>query len=193
MFGQLKIRNDVSEERFDILVQRYRVDEKELAMERNESLKTRVQTKKSVRELFNTNDFTVRYFQLIQDLGYMQRGIGLKDQWAAIIAEDITKAYQIFLTIDNCQSPMDDAAVAGDMHGFFQRVCTQSRDYMTADDFKHAVCETIGLWEDGSVHSKMDMENFFKLCAVEALFDSQYFTANSIDLETLTDPHQITM
>jgi hypothetical protein len=147
--------------------------------------------RKPFRELFNTNAFKVRYFQLIKDLGYMQRGIGLKDQWAAIIAEDITKAYQTYLTLENGEPPMVDEQVAGDMHGFFQRACRQSSDFMMPEDFRE-ICSTVRLWDD-SAHSKVELEDFYKVCAKEELFDSQYFQANSIELDRLPDPHQISM
>lgn len=45
--------------------------------------------------MFATRGLKVHYHALVADISYQSRRIGLKDQWAAVIAEDIIKAYQI--------------------------------------------------------------------------------------------------
>ena len=63
---------------------------------------------------------------------------------------------------------MTDLEVAGEMHGFFQNICNTSREFITADDYRNGVCGTLELWDDtNGVHTKEEMENFFKICQVE--------------------------
>ena len=45
--------------------------------------------------MFATKSLKVHYYALVADISYQSRRIGLKDQWAAVIAEDIVKSYQI--------------------------------------------------------------------------------------------------
>jgi hypothetical protein len=53
-------------------------------------------------------DHYIFWYDFLRDLEYQHRSIGVKDQWAAEIAEDMVKSYQVKLCTELGQEPLND-------------------------------------------------------------------------------------
>jgi hypothetical protein len=50
-----------------------------------------VSQKKVIERGFSTQNQKLQFFSIVRDLGYMQRNVGISDQWACAFAEDIVR------------------------------------------------------------------------------------------------------
>ena len=95
LLSTMKLDGKMREDKIDVLLQRYRQNAyKDAKIQRDELYGLNVDQLKMIKKGFS--DYGKQLIQMLglyHDLGYQQRKIGLKDQWACSIAEDIVKAY----------------------------------------------------------------------------------------------------
>ena len=148
---------------------------------------------KEHRQVFSTNKLKLSYQGLIQDISYQSRKIGVKDQWAARIAEDIVKSYQIDRTNRGMQA-VDDTNVAAEIHAYFLFCCKTIPEQLTWVDFDEGICKSLGLCQDPSpIHIPLEMEKFWTFSKHDTLMDERLFQTNSIDIDKLSRPTYISL
>lgn len=91
------------------------------------------------------NQQMVQYYPMLIDLGYAHRGIGLKDQLFAQIAEDLIRAYQI-LRVSQSKPPIIDIEVIPRLKEFFRNIGS-GQNFIVYEDFMQA-CSQLDLWDE---------------------------------------------
>ena len=97
--------------------------------------------------MFTTKSLKVYYYALVADISYQSRRIGLKDQWAAVIAEDIVKSYQIDRT-NRVMQAIEDQNIASEMHAYFRNIAKSIPEQLTYTDFREGICMSLRLGDD---------------------------------------------
>ena len=70
--------------------------------------------------------------KFVNDLAYQDRGLGVLDQWAAVVAEDIVKSFQVRLVMEGNRQAMHNNEVGTELYAFFKRM-TYNAQFISFD------------------------------------------------------------
>ena len=167
LFETMELSGKIGAQQLGLLLQRYRQDAYSAAKSQSRELaghgdKSQLEIiKKGYSAAGKQN---IQILGIYDDLGYQQRKIGIKDQWASKIAEDIVKGYQVYL-IQNLELPMTDYDAPGQMQSYFIRTCQSQAGtgMFTSENLKNILIQ-IQLY-DNEQYSSKDFTNFFSLAS----------------------------
>lgn len=109
----------------------------------------------------------IHWYKFFTDLAYQHRNLGMKDQWAAVFAENVTKSLMRKHVTQNAKMPFRDDEIESLMKDFFTQNKRQGdTDQIDFGTFQYSLQQ---LTFHETNENEVEIKVFFNKCSIQDL------------------------